>query len=85
MSWKDLYKMNLVSKEDAVREINPGDRVFYSTGTSAPVDLVNALSRRLPELGDVTFITGCVSYPFEYLTTPEYKKYFKHFSCGTGS
>ncbi len=80
MSWKVLYKMKLVSKEDAVREINPGDRVFYSIGTSAPVDLVNALSRRLPELGDVTFITGCVSYPFEYLTTPEYQKYFKHFS-----
>jgi len=78
MSWKDLYKTKLVSAEEAVRVVNPNDRVFYSLGGNAPLDLINALSRRLPELGHLTFITGSVAYPFEYLVNPEYKAFFKH-------
>ncbi len=80
MGWEDIYRAKLVSPEEAIRVINPGDRVFYSLGCNAPLDLVNALSRRLPELGQINFITGSVVYPFEYLTNPEYKTYFKHYS-----
>ncbi len=80
MGWEDIYKAKVVSPEEAVKVINPGDRVFYTLGANAPLDLVNALSRRLPELGHITFITGSVGYPFEYLTNPEYKTYFKHYS-----
>ena len=80
MSWQNVYKAKLVSPEEAVSGINSNDRVFYSLGANAPVDLINALSRRLPELGHITFITGSVGYPFEYLMDPAYKKYFKHYS-----
>lgn len=80
MSWQNVYKSKLVSPEAAVSGIKPNDRVFYSLGGNAPVDLINALSRRLPELGHITFITGSVGYPFEYLMDPVYKKHFKHYS-----
>ncbi len=80
MGWEDIYRAKLVSPEEAVSRINPGDRVFYPVGGSAPLGLVNALSRRLPELGHITFITGIVVYPFEYLMKPEYKEYFKHYT-----
>ncbi len=62
MGWEDIYKAKVVSPEEAVKVINPGDRVFYTLGANAPLDLVNALSRRLPELGHITFITGSVGY-----------------------
>ena len=78
-NWNNLYKKKLVSAEEAVQVVQPGDRVFYSIGNSAPVDLVNALSRRLPELGSVTFLSGCLVQPFEYLTNLQYGKYFKHY------
>lgn len=80
MRWQNTYKSKLVSPEEAVSGIKSNDRVFYPLGANAPVDLINALSRRLPELGHITFITGSVSYPFEYLFNPEYKPYFKHYS-----
>ncbi len=76
--WQEIYKSKLVSLEDAVKIISPGERVFYSLGGSAPVDLVNVLSKRLPELGGLTFIHALAVYPFDYLYKPEYKDYFKH-------
>lgn len=80
MSWESLYKSKLVSMGEAVDKINSNDRIFYSIGDSAPGSLLNALSQRLPELGHVTFITGIPFGPFEYLTKPEYKDYFTHYS-----
>jgi 4-hydroxybutyrate CoA-transferase len=79
MSWQEIYKSKLAaSMEDAVKYFASGDRIFYSLGASAPVDLINGLTKKLPELGDITFITGILTYPFEYLHNPEYKDFFTH-------
>ena len=42
MRWEEIYKRKLVTPEEAVKGIKSGDCVFYSIGTCAPVDLVNA-------------------------------------------
>lgn len=78
MSWQGIYKSKLASMEDAITTINAGDRVFYSLAASAPVDLVNALTKRLPEFGHITFMTAILTYKFEYLHNPIYKDFFEH-------
>jgi 4-hydroxybutyrate CoA-transferase len=80
MSWKDIYRKKLVSVEQAANVVNPGDYIFYSIGGNAPLDVINAISRRLPELKDITFVTAISTHPFEYLMKPEYQPYFKHYT-----
>jgi 4-hydroxybutyrate CoA-transferase len=67
-----------MTENEAAGLIKHGDTIFYSLAGSAPVALVNAVSRKLPELEDITFITGLVAYPFDYLYKPEYMGKFKH-------
>lgn len=78
MSWKDIYQSKLISMDDAVSLIKSGDRIFYSFGASAPSDLINAVSAKLPELGRVTFQTGISFYFHDYLFKPECKGFFEH-------
>lgn len=78
MTWKQNYEEKLVSLDEAVGIVGPGERVFYTLGCSAPVDLVNALSKRLPELGHVNFFSGLAVYPFDYLFQPQYQGHFTH-------
>lgn len=81
MSWESMYKSRLVSMEEAVGKIKTNDRIFYSIGDSAPGSLLNSLSHWLPELGHVTFITGIPFGPFDYLSKPQYKDNFTHYSA----
>jgi 4-hydroxybutyrate CoA-transferase len=78
MSWQEIYQSKLVSMEDAVSLIRPDDRIFYSFGGSAPPDLINAISAKLPELGKVRFQTGISFYLHDYLFKPECKGFFEH-------
>lgn len=80
MDWKEVYKSKLVSLEEAAGKVQPNDRVFCSTAGNIPKDLVNTLSRRLPELGFITFYSGSVLDRLEYLCDTKYKDYFKHYS-----
>jgi 4-hydroxybutyrate CoA-transferase len=81
MNWQDIYQSKLVSIDDAVSLIRPGDQIFYSFGASAPPDLINAISAKLPELGKVTFQTGISFYLHDYLYKPEYKGLFEHYTA----
>lgn len=55
-NWQDIYQSKLTSVEDSVRLVSKRERVSTSFGMSSPVDLVNELSKRLPELEHITFI-----------------------------
>src|SRR3954454_9250361 len=45
----------LVSADEAVRVVKPGDRVYVGTACATPVSLVEALERRRPAPADVEF------------------------------
>ncbi len=78
MNWQETYQSKLVSMDDAVSIIRPGERVFYSMGANAPLDMLNALSRRLPELGKIKFMTAVGIFPYEYINNPVYKGMYEH-------
>jgi len=41
--WKDKYAHLIRSSSEAIKMINPGDRIFIGTGCGQPQHLVNAL------------------------------------------
>jgi len=83
MNWQELYKQKLVSVEEAASVIKSNDRVWYPASGSAPVDFINALSKRYQELENVTMLTGLILYPFEYLK-PGYKGHLNHHTLFMG-
>ncbi|MBN1832102.1 MAG: GNAT family N-acetyltransferase [Deltaproteobacteria bacterium] len=54
--WAQTFNISTVSAEEAVKKINPGHRVFVSTGCSQPNQLLRAMAARAHELADVEII-----------------------------
>src|SRR5512144_985406 len=56
--WKEVYKdkATILTAEEAVARVRPGQRVFIGTGTSEPLELVSALSKRAYELPDTEIV-----------------------------
>lgn len=54
--WRERYKDQIATAEEAVIRIRPGQRVFIGTGCAEPVDLVRALTRRAADLPDTEII-----------------------------
>jgi 4-hydroxybutyrate CoA-transferase len=77
MDWKDLYRQKLVTAEAAAKVIKSDDRIWYSPTGSAPVDLINAISKRKDELQNVNMYSGLILYPFDYFKG-EFKGHIKH-------
>lgn len=67
MGWAQTYAAKLVSVETAATLIRSGDRVWYPPCGSAPVDLIQAITKRADMLENVTMHTALALYPFEYL------------------
>ena len=83
MDCKDNYKSKLVSFEEAAKAIKSGDTMWISPVCSAPIDLVNAVSKRYQELENVNAHSGLLMYPFELLK-PEYKGHINYHSFFLG-
>ncbi len=83
MDWKAMYQKKLVSVEDAAAVIQSNDRVWYPPCSGAPVDLVNAISKRYKELENVTMLTALILSPFDYLKA-EYIGHIKHHTIFMG-
>ena len=54
--WAKTFSITTSSAAEAVKKINPGHRVFISTGCSQPTNLVRAMTARAHELADVEII-----------------------------
>ena len=54
--WQERYRDLIVSAEDAVCRIRPGQRVFVGTGCAQPQALVDALTARAAELTDTEIV-----------------------------
>ena len=54
--WVKTFNIMTSLAAEAVKKINPGHRVFISTGCSQPTNLVRAMAARADELADVEII-----------------------------
>jgi acyl-CoA hydrolase/GNAT superfamily N-acetyltransferase len=54
--WKEKYRSTILTADQAVARIKPGQRIFISTGCGEPLELVRALTRRAYELPDTEII-----------------------------
>jgi acyl-CoA hydrolase/RimJ/RimL family protein N-acetyltransferase len=55
-NWRQKFKAQILSAEEAVARIRPGQRVFVGTGCGEPLMLVRALAKRATELPDTEIV-----------------------------
>ncbi len=55
-NWREKYKAMIATADEAVQRIRPGQRIFIGTGAAEPLELVEALTRRAPELPDTEIV-----------------------------
>ena len=67
MDWSTQYQSRIVSAEEAVRAIQPGNRVFMTGNVSVPQKLLPALVEYAPELKDVEICQALSVGPADYV------------------
>jgi acyl-CoA hydrolase len=77
MHWSDLYRSKLTTAAAAVKVVKSGDSLYLHNGCAVPVDLVDALIRRAPELRHVTLVHMMTLGAADY-THPEFEGIFRH-------
>jgi len=84
MDWQADYRRKLRSAEEALRVVQSGDRVVFAHASGEPLDLVDALVARAPELRDVEIVHMVAMGKGEY-ARPEYAESFFHNSVFVGA
>jgi acyl-CoA hydrolase/GNAT superfamily N-acetyltransferase len=74
--WQTKYKDRVVSAEEAIRAIRPGQRIFVGTGCGQPEELVRALTARGPELPDTEIVHLLTSGDAPY-ADHKFSEYFR--------
>jgi len=54
--WKEKYHSTILTADQALARVKPGQRIFIGTGCGEPLELVRALTRRAYELPDTEII-----------------------------
>jgi 4-hydroxybutyrate CoA-transferase len=83
MDWAAEYSRKLVTAGDAMKAVKSGDRVVFAHACGEPLDLVDALVARAPELRDVEIVHMVAMGKGEY-AKPEYADSFYHNSLFVG-
>ena len=83
MDWNSLYRSRVTTAEDAVTDIESGDRVWIHPGCNTPTRLINAMVARAPELEnvEVVHILTLAAAPY---ADPGMEGHFRHRSLFTG-
>ncbi len=55
-NWREKFSAQVLTAEQAVKRIRPGQRIFIGTGCGEPLELVAALSKRATELPDTEIV-----------------------------
>ncbi len=71
------YRSRITTPDDALSVVRSGQSVYIHNGCAEPVELVKALTRRGPELSDVTVIHMATMGIADY-SLPEYEGHFRH-------
>jgi 4-hydroxybutyrate CoA-transferase len=77
MHWVDLYRKRVTSAEEAVKAIASGNHVWIHGGCNNPIELIDALVKRAPELENVELIHILTFGRADY-TDPKYAGSFRH-------
>jgi acyl-CoA hydrolase/N-acetylglutamate synthase-like GNAT family acetyltransferase len=56
LNWQQKYQESVVTAQEAVKHVQPGQRVFLGTGCAQPLELVRALTDRSMELIDTEIV-----------------------------
>ena len=83
MHWVDLYRRRVTTADEAAKAINSGDRVWIHGGCNNPIELIEAMVRRAPELDNVEVIHILTFGKAEY-AEPQYSRSFRHRALFTG-
>jgi acyl-CoA hydrolase len=84
MNWLDQYKKKIVSLEEAVSVVKPGDRIFISGNAATPTLLAGALAKRKDELSDIE-VNHILVLGEDPLSKPGMEKHFRHNSLFVGA
>ena len=66
--FKNHCSEKVVSREEAVKEVKSGDRVYIGTCTSTAYGLSRALGERIDELCDITVLCSNINKPLDILS-----------------
>ena len=77
------YRVRLTNAREAVSVVQSGESVYIHNGCAEPNELVDALTRRGPELRDVS-IVHMATFGIADYTNPEYEGHFRHNSLFIG-
>jgi len=83
MDWQKEYAAKLCAAAEALQVVKSGDRVVFAHACGEPLDLVDALVARAPELRDVEIVHMVAMGKGEY-AKPEYAESFYHNSLFVG-
>jgi len=84
MDWKADYARKLTTAAEALKVVKSGDRVVFAHACGEPLELVDALVARAPELRDVEIVHMVAMGKGEY-ARPEYAESFYHNSLFVGA
>ncbi len=82
--WKNIYRSKLVSVREAAAKIASGDRIWFGSSTSTPIQLMDAVVDRYAELTDVHIISSLFLYDFKVLQDAKYIGHIKGHSAFVG-
>jgi len=83
MDWNSIYRRRVTTAEDAVLEIESGDRVWIHPGCNTPTMLIDAMVARAPELEDIEVVHILTLADAPY-ADPGMEGHFRHRSLFTG-
>jgi 4-hydroxybutyrate CoA-transferase len=84
MDWKADYASKVTTAAEALKVVKSGDRVVFAHACGEPLELVDALVARAPELRDVEIVHMVAMGKGEY-AKPEYAESFFHNSVFVGA
>ena len=65
--WQEAYRSRLITAQEAVKAVKSGDRIFLTANASVPMQLLEALVQRAPELSDVEICHVLSFSPSDYV------------------
>jgi acyl-CoA hydrolase len=71
------YRSRILTADEAVASIRSGQSVYIHNGCAEPIELVQALTRRGPELHEVDIVHMATFGVADYIR-PEYEGHFRH-------
>jgi acyl-CoA hydrolase len=77
LDFEKIYGDKLISVEEALNKINPGDEIVSALAGAEPSSILEKLHTIAPRVKDITIVTCLPMGDYEYFINPAYKEKFK--------